>query len=76
MRHAGRIVIESEAAANRFIALSDCAAVLVNTSTGFTDGEQMGFGAEIGISNLKLHSRGLMGLEVTITTIGILKCPG
>ncbi len=40
---------------------------MVNTSTRFTDGEQMGFGAEIGISNQKLHARGPMGLEAMTT---------
>ncbi|MEY3711192.1 MAG: hypothetical protein RLZZ99_1013, partial [Actinomycetota bacterium] len=66
--HTEAIVTESEATANRFIALSDCAAVMVNASTRFTDGEEMGFGAEIGISNQKLHARGPMGLEQMTTT--------
>ena len=75
-QHTEAIVTESEAAANRFIALSDCAAVMVNTSTRFTDGEQMGFGAEIGISNQKLHARGPMGLEAMTTTTWIVKGDG
>ncbi len=75
-QHTEAIVTESEAAANRFIALSDCAAVMVNTSTRFTDGEQMGFGAEIGISNQKLHARGPMGLEAMTTTTWIVKGTG
>jgi glutamate-5-semialdehyde dehydrogenase len=42
---------------------------MVNASTRFTDGEQMGFGAEIGISNQKLHARGPMGIaEMTTST--------
>ena len=49
--HTEAIVTENQINADRFIALADCAAVMVNASTRFTDGEQMGFGAEIGISN-------------------------
>lgn len=71
-QHTEAIVTENKANAARFIALSDCAAVMVNTSTRFTDGEQMGFGAEIGISNQKLHARGPMGLEAMTTTTWIV----
>ena len=71
-QHTEAIVTENKANADRFIALSDCAAVMVNTSTRFTDGEQMGFGAEIGISNQKLHARGPMGLEAMTTTTWIV----
>jgi glutamate-5-semialdehyde dehydrogenase len=74
--HTEAIVTEDKAVAARFIALSDCAAVMVNTSTRFTDGEQMGFGAEIGISNQKLHARGPMGLEAMTTTTWIVTGPG
>lgn len=74
--HTEAIVTESEATANRFIALSDCAAVMVNASTRFTDGEEMGFGAEIGISNQKLHARGPMGLEQMTTTTWIVRGEG
>jgi len=70
--HTEAIVTENKASADRFIALADCAAVMVNTSTRFTDGEQMGFGAEIGISNQKLHARGPMGLEAMTTTTWIV----
>ena len=70
--HTEAIVTENKDNAARFIALSDCAAVMVNTSTRFTDGEQMGFGAEIGISNQKLHARGPMGLEAMTTTTWIV----
>lgn len=70
--HTEAIVTESKDAAARFIALSDAAAVMVNASTRFTDGEQMGFGAEIGISNQKLHARGPMGLEQMTTTTWIV----
>ena len=71
-QHTEAIVTENKDNAARFIALSDCAAVMVNTSTRFTDGEQMGFGAEIGISNQKLHARGPMGLEAMTTTTWIV----
>ena len=75
-KHTEAIVTESQESAAKFIALSDCAAVLVNASTRFTDGEQMGFGAEIGISNQKLHARGPMGLEQMTTTTWIVKGSG
>ena len=71
-QHTEAIVTENEERAHQFIALSDCAAVMVNASTRFTDGEQMGFGAEIGISNQKLHARGPMGLEQMTTTTWIV----
>jgi glutamate-5-semialdehyde dehydrogenase len=74
--HTEAIVTEDKAAAARFVALSDCAAVMVNTSTRFTDGEQMGFGAEIGISNQKLHARGPMGLEAMTTTTWVVTGTG
>jgi len=75
-KHTEAIVTESQANAAKFIALSDCAAVMVNASTRFTDGEQMGFGAEIGISNQKLHARGPMGLEQMTTTTWIVTGSG
>jgi glutamate-5-semialdehyde dehydrogenase len=66
--HTEAIVTSNMAAAQRFTDGVDSAAVMVNASTGFTDGEQFGFGAEIGISTQKLHSRGPMGLpELTST---------
>jgi glutamate-5-semialdehyde dehydrogenase len=66
--HTEAIVTRSQEAARRFTALVDSAAVMVNTSTRFTDGEEFGFGAEIGISTQKLHARGPMGLpELTST---------
>jgi glutamate-5-semialdehyde dehydrogenase len=74
--HTEAIVTENQAAADRFVALSDCAAVMINASTRFTDGEQMGFGAEIGISNQKLHARGPMGLEAMTTTTWIVTGQG
>ena len=75
-KHTEAIITENKANADRFIALSDCAAVMVNTSTRFTDGGQMGFGAEIGISNQKLHARGPMGLEAMTTTTWIVTGDG
>jgi glutamate-5-semialdehyde dehydrogenase len=74
--HTEAIETEKKENADRFIALADCAAVMVNTSTRFTDGEQMGFGAEIGISNQKLHARGPMGLEAMTTTTWIVTGDG
>lgn len=70
--HTEAIVTENQTSADRFIALADCAAVMVNASTRFTDGEQMGFGAEIGISNQKLHARGPMGLAAMTTATWIV----
>ena len=60
--HTEAIVTTDLAAAREFTTRVDAAAVMVNTSTAFTDGEQFGFGAEIGISTQKLHARGPMGL--------------
>jgi glutamate-5-semialdehyde dehydrogenase len=71
-QHTEAIISENKENVKRFIALADCAAIMVNTSTRFTDGEQMGFGAEIGISNQKLHARGPMGLEAMTTTTWIV----
>ena len=66
--HTEAIVATELAAAQRFTERVDAAAVMVNASTAFTDGEQFGFGAEIGISTQKLHARGPMGLpELTST---------
>jgi len=66
--HTEAIVTGDLAAAQRFTERVDAAAVMVNASTAFTDGEQFGFGAEIGISTQKLHARGPMGLpELTST---------
>jgi len=61
--HSEAIVTDDLAAANRFTAEVDAAAVLVNASTRFIDGEELGLGAEIGISTQKLHARGPMGLR-------------
>ena len=74
-KHTEAIVTESQSNADKFIKQSDCAAVMVNASTRFTDGEEMGMGAEIGISNQKLHARP-MGLEEMTTTTWIVTGSG
>ena len=60
--HSEVIVTSDDGAADRFCNEVDAAAVLVNASSRFVDGEEMGYGAEIGISTQKLHVRGPMGL--------------
>src|SRR5690606_33327154 len=65
--HSEAIVTSSLDAAQRFTTEVDAAAVLVNASTRFVDGEEFGFGAEIGISTQKLHARGPMGLRELTT---------
>jgi glutamate-5-semialdehyde dehydrogenase len=62
-QHSEAILTENEDAMNRFLLEVDAAAVYINTSTAFTDGNQFGLGAEIGISTQKLHARGPMGLK-------------
>jgi glutamate-5-semialdehyde dehydrogenase len=71
-KHTEAIVASDLDAIKIFSSLNDCAAIMINASTRFTDGEQMGFGAEIGISNQKLHARGPMGLEQMTTTTWIV----
>ena len=65
--HTEAIVTATSDAARRFTHEVDAAAVVVNASTRFTDGEEFGFGAEIGISTQKLHARGPMGLRELTT---------
>ena len=65
--HSEAIVTGDPESARRFTTEVDAAAVLVNASTRFVDGEEFGFGAEIGISTQKLHARGPMGLEQLTT---------
>jgi len=74
--HTEAIVAEDKDVISLFTTLNDCAAVMVNASTRFTDGGQMGFGAEIGISNQKMHARGPMGLEQMTTTTWIVSGNG
>jgi glutamate-5-semialdehyde dehydrogenase len=67
--HTEAVVTRSIEVAHRFTTELDAAALMVNASTRFTDGEALGLGAEIGISTQKLHARGPMGLaELTTTT--------
>ncbi len=66
--HSEAIITQNYENAQRFLNEIDAAAVYVNASTRFTDGNEFGFGAEIGISTQKLHARGPMGLEALTTT--------
>ena len=66
--HTEVICTRDLASADRFVAEVDSAAVMVNASSRFTDGGQLGLGAEIGISTQKLHARGPMGLAELTTT--------
>ena len=66
--HSDAILTESYNNAQRFTAEVDSAAVYVNASTRFTDGEEFGLGAEMGISTQKLHARGPMGLRALTST--------
>lgn len=66
--HTEAILTRDLAASERFVAELDSAAIMVNASTRFTDGGQLGLGAEIGISTQKLHARGPMGLAELTTT--------
>ncbi len=75
-QHSEAIVTDDYAAAQAFTDGVDCAAVYVNASTRFTDGFEFGFGAEIGISNQKLHARGPMGLEELTTYKYIVRGSG
>ena len=74
--HSEAIITDDEDAAHDFVRRVDAAAVLVNTSTRFVDGEEFGFGAEIGISTQKLHARGPMGLRQLTTTKYIVNGKG
>ncbi|WP_285242828.1 glutamate-5-semialdehyde dehydrogenase [Pseudarthrobacter sp. fls2-241-R2A-127] len=74
--HTEAILTNSLANAERFIAEVDSAAVIVNASTRFTDGGELGLGAEVGISTQKLHARGPMGLTELTTTKWIVQGEG
>ena len=75
-RHSEAILTQDAAAAERFTARVDAAAVYVNTSTRFTDGGEFGYGAEIGISTQKLHARGPMGLAALTTVKYVVRSDG
>ncbi len=74
--HSEAIVTTDLGAADRFVAEVDAAAVVVNASTRFVDGEEFGFGAEIGISTQKLHARGPMGLRELTTAKYVVQGQG
>ena len=74
--HSEAIITTDLRAASRFTQEVDAAAVLVNASTRFVDGEELGFGAEIGISTQKLHARGPMGLRELTTLKFVIQGSG
>ncbi|WP_104045192.1 glutamate-5-semialdehyde dehydrogenase [Arthrobacter sp. ZGTC412] len=74
--HTEAILTNDLSNAERFIAEVDSAAVIVNASTRFTDGGELGLGAEVGISTQKLHARGPMGLTELTTTKWIVQGEG
>ncbi|MCX8453042.1 glutamate-5-semialdehyde dehydrogenase [Paenarthrobacter ureafaciens] len=74
--HTEAILTNNLANAEKFIAEVDSAAVIVNASTRFTDGGELGLGAEVGISTQKLHARGPMGLTELTTTKWIVQGEG
>lgn len=75
-KHSEAIVSENKKQCSRFIQEVDAAAVYTNASTRFTDGEEFGLGAEIGISTQKLHARGPFALEKLVTEKWIIKGNG
>jgi glutamate-5-semialdehyde dehydrogenase len=75
-KHSEAIITENEEHVQFFFQAVDAAALYHNASTRFTDGEQFGYGAEIGISTQKLHARGPMGLRAITTTKAIVRGNG
>jgi glutamate-5-semialdehyde dehydrogenase len=75
-RHSEAIVSRNKGKCERFLAEVDAAAVYANASTRFTDGEELGLGAEIGISTQKLHARGPFALEKLVTEKWVIRGRG
>jgi len=75
-RHSEAIVSKNKERCERFLAEVDAAAVYSNASTRFTDGEELGLGAEIGISTQKLHARGPFALEKLVTEKWVIRGTG
>jgi glutamate-5-semialdehyde dehydrogenase len=75
-RHSEAIVSKDRRQCERFLAEVDAAAVYTNASTRFTDGEELGLGAEIGISTQKLHARGPFALEKLVTEKWLIRGNG
>jgi glutamate-5-semialdehyde dehydrogenase len=75
-KHSEAIISENDENVRLFFQAVDAAVVYHNASTRFTDGEQFGYGAEIGISTQKLHARGPMGLRAITTTKAIVQGTG
>ena len=75
-KHSEAIVSENKQTCARFVHTVDAAVVYSNASTRFTDGEEFGLGAEIGISTQKLHARGPFALEKLVTEKWIIKGNG
>jgi glutamate-5-semialdehyde dehydrogenase len=75
-KHSEAIISENPDNVRLFFQTIDAAVLYHNASTRFTDGEQFGYGAEIGISTQKLHARGPMGLRALTTTKAIVRGTG
>jgi len=75
-RHSEAIVSRNKQQCERFLREVDAAAVYANASTRFTDGEELGLGAEIGISTQKLHARGPFALEKLVTEKWVIRGTG
>jgi len=75
-RHSEAIISENKEVCNQFINTVDAAVVYSNASTRFTDGEEFGLGAEIGISTQKLHARGPFALEKLVSEKWIIRGQG